>query len=130
MVDLLWRFGFIVVVGSLVWILHRYIGIYPIGLPRSEQPSKDVRAALWLWGVAVVFPILMMVWVTPLLDQAVTNRSLNQLVQVPLRSIPYLLLPLFIVTRPRGWSASDLGLSLKTKSWEATVFAIAVGLGS
>jgi hypothetical protein len=58
MSNLLWRFGFFVAVGSLIWILHRYIGIYPDALPRSEKPSTNIRPVLFLWEIAVIFPVL------------------------------------------------------------------------
>jgi len=130
MSDLLWRFSFIIAVGSLVWLLHRHIGVYPIALPRSVNPSKNIRSVLVLWVIAVIFPILMMVWISPLLDRIVTNRVINQLVQAPFRSILYLLLPIFLETRQRGWSSLDLGLSFKNKSWDVTIFAVVVGLAS
>jgi len=130
MTDLLWRSGFILAVGSLILVLHRWIGIYPPALPGSERPGRDVQAALILWGVAVIVPVLMLVFITPALDRAVTNRTLNQLLQVPLRSIPYVLIPLFLLIRQRGWTTTDLGLSLKNKSRSVTFFAILVGLGT
>jgi len=130
MSELLWRFGFIIAVGALVWVLHQYVGAYPDALPKSTHTGKDIRAALFLWGVAIIFPLLMAAWVSPRLDRMTTSQTLNQLMQVPLRSIPYLLLPVILVTRPRGWTTSDLGLSRKNESLDATIFAILVGIGS
>ncbi len=130
MADLLWRFGFILAVGSLVWLVHRYVGKYPTALPRSKTPASDIRMALILWGIAIIFPILMMVWISPQLDQAVPDRIINQLIQVPIRSVPYLLVPIFLVIKKRGWTVPDLGLSRRNESWDATIFAFLVGLGS
>lgn len=72
----------------------------------------------------------MLYWISPLLDRFFSNRTLNQLVQVPLRSIPYFLLPYFLVVSPGEWKASNLGLSLINKSWSVTVSAVLVGPGS
>jgi membrane protease YdiL (CAAX protease family) len=130
MSDLIWRFSFLIAVGSLIWVLHKFFGTYPSPLPKSKTPSKEILLALLLWGIAVTFPILMMDVIFPLLNRAVTNRTLNQLIQVPLRSVPYVLLPLILILRPRRWTASDLGLSLRNQSRSVTVFAVSVGLGS
>jgi membrane protease YdiL (CAAX protease family) len=130
MADLLWRFGFILAVGSLIWLLHRHVGVYPAAIPYTENPARDIRITLLLWGIAMIFPILMMFWISPLLDRTVPDRTLNQLIQVPIRSMPYLLLPLFLIIKKQRWSLTDLGLSRRNKSWSVTIFAILVGLGS
>lgn len=129
MENLLWRLGFLLLAAVFVWILHRYVGEYPPALHR-ETPSKNIPLALLLWGVALIFPVLMMFWITPWLDQAIPERIFNQLVQVPIRSIPFLILPIVLVTWPRGWSAKDVGLSKVIHSREAAIFAVMFGLGS
>jgi membrane protease YdiL (CAAX protease family) len=114
----------------LIWILYRFIGTYPIPLPESQNPERDILMVLFLWGVAVIFPILMACCISPIFDRVMTSRALNQLAQMPLRSVPYVLLPFIMIIRPRRWTASDLGLSLRNRSSSVTVFAMAVGLGS
>jgi len=128
--DLLWRFGMIAIVGVFLWILHRYIGVYPVPLPRSEQPLVNMRAALSLAGIAISLSVLKMLWISPWLESTVSNPSLRELVQAPLWSIPYLLLPVFLVAGKLGWGAADLGLTFRNQSPDATVFAVVFGLVS
>lgn len=130
MSDLLWRFGMIAIVELFLWVLHRYIGAYPAALPRSKQPSADIRAAFSLAGIAISLSVLKVLWISPWLERAVSDLSLRELVQAPLWSIPYLLLPVWLVTRKMKWGAADIGLLFANQSWDATIFAIVFGLAS
>jgi membrane protease YdiL (CAAX protease family) len=128
--DLLWRFGMLAVVGLFLWILHRYIGIYPVALPRSEQPSVPLRAALSLAGIALSVSVIKVLWISPWLEGAVSDPSVRELVQAPLWSLPYLVLPVFLVTRKFGWGSGDSGITSTNRSWDATIFAVVFGLAS
>ena len=130
MSDLLWRFGMLSIAGLLVWILHRYIGTYPPSLPRSEQPNANLQAALSLAGIAISLSVIRVLWISPGLERLELNPTLNELVQALLWSIPYLLLPIFLVTRKIRWSAADLGLTFRNQSPDATIFAVVFGLVS
>jgi|GEM_PF-1086785 len=128
--DLLWRAAFSVAIGSSVWLLHSAIGRYPRPLPRSETPSREIRQVLVLWGVAVIVPVLRIFVLSPWLNEAVTDRTLRELVQVPLLSVPYIALPLFVVLKLDRWTLNDLGLTLRTQSRGVTAFALGFGLAS
>jgi membrane protease YdiL (CAAX protease family) len=130
MSDLLWRFGMLVIMGLFLWILHCYIGAYLAALPCSRRPSVNIRAALTLAGIAVGLSALKVLWISPWLERAVSDPSLRELVQVPLWSIPYLLLPVFLVARKMGWGAAELGLASRNQSPDATIFAVVFGLAS
>jgi membrane protease YdiL (CAAX protease family) len=130
MSDLLWRFGMLVVVGLFLWILHRYIGIYPAALPRSDPPAMPTRAALSLAGISLSISVLKVLWISPWIERAIRDLSLRELAQAPLWSIPYLLLPVFLVARKMGWGAVDLGLTSRNQSPDATIFAVVFGLVS
>ncbi len=130
MLDLVWRFLFTVAVGSLVWLLHSYIGEYPNPLPRSENPRRDIWEALFLWGVAIIVPVLTIFILTPQLDQAISDSTTRQLLRAPLLTIPYIILPLFLVLKVNRWTAKDFGLTWKSQSRSVTIFALAVGFGS
>ena len=128
--DLLWRVGLLATAGLFLWILHRYVGAYPPALPRSKHPSANVRMALSLAGIAISLSVLKVLWISPWLVRAISDPSLRELVQVPLWSIPYLLLPVWLVTRKMKWGAADIGLLFANQSWDATIFAIVFGLAS
>lgn len=128
--DLIWRFGMLAVVGLFLWVLHRYIGTYPAALPRSEQPSIPLRAALSLAGIALSVSVIKVLWISPWLEGAISDPSVRELVQAPLWSLPYLVLPVFLVTWKLGWGAADLGITSTNHSWDATIFAGVFGLAS
>jgi hypothetical protein len=46
----------------------------------------------------------------------VTDSTLRELIRVPLLSVPYLALPLFVALRLDRWTPKDLGLTWKTCS--------------
>lgn len=128
MSDLLWRFAFIALSGLLIWVLHRYVGAYPEALPRSKNPASDIRLALLLWAILFVFAFINSAWFSSEWNQAVNDPFLNEAVQALIRTILYLLLPLFLVVRPFGWQLREAGLAIRTQSWDVTIFAIVFGL--
>ena len=128
--DLIWRVIFSVATGSLVWLLHSRIDRYPRPLPRSENSKREICEALLLWGVAVIVPVLRIYVISPQLNQVVTDRTLRELVYVPLLSVPYVVLPLFVVLKLNRWTTKDLGLTWKSQSRNVTAFAVVFGLVS
>ncbi|MCU0485948.1 MAG: CPBP family intramembrane metalloprotease [Anaerolineales bacterium] len=130
MSDLLWRFGMLAIAGLFLWILHRFIGTYPPAQPRSKLPKATLRAALSLAGIAISLSVIRVFWISPWLERLELTPTLRELVQVPLWSIPYLLLPICLVTRKIRWDAADLGLTSHNQSPDATIFAVAFGLVS
>lgn len=128
--DLLWRVGYSITIGLLLWLFHTKIGSYPTRLPRSVQPKREIWEVLLLWGVAVIVPLLMLFVISPWLNRPVTRPAFRQLVQVPLRSALYVALPLLVVSRRNGWTVKDLGLSWKSQSCDGSIFAVVFGLVS
>lgn len=126
--ELLSKFVLSLASGAVVWALHRWIGAYPAPLPRSRDPRTEVGEALLLWLVAVAVSTARVHVITPWLGQALSDRTLRELVQVPLLSLPYLALPLWVAVRRNGWTARDLGLVRETRSRSVAVFAMAFGL--
>jgi len=130
MMDLFWSVIYSVAIGSLVWLLHSRIGEYPRQLPRSENPKREIREALFLWGVAVIVPILMIYVISPQLNYVVTDRTLRELVLVPLFSVLYIPLPLFVVLKLNRWTVRDLGITWKSQSRSVPIFAVVLGLAT
>ncbi|MCU0522327.1 MAG: CPBP family intramembrane metalloprotease [Anaerolineae bacterium] len=113
---LLWQALYALAMGSFVWLLHTGLGRYPEPLPRSENPKREIREVLLLWGAAVIVPILRVSVLTPLFDIVAVDRTLRELISVPLLSVPYLALPLFVVVKRNGWTVDDLGLTWRRRS--------------
>jgi len=116
-----------VAAAGVLWVLHRWIGAYPPPLPRSPQPQRAAAMAVLLWLTALGVESLRVVPLTPWLERTVPDRTLRELAQVPLLSLPYLALPL-VVVRSAGWSARDLGLVLAPRSRGVAMFAVAFGV--
>jgi len=128
MMDLLWSVIYSVTVGLLTWTLYSKIGEYPVPLPRSKKPHREVLEALLLWGFAFVISMLMVVWITPTLDHLIVGRTLRELAIVPLFAVIYVALPLFTVVKVNRWTAKDLGLTLKCQSRSVAIFAVVLGI--
>ena len=130
MSELIWRGVFSAGIGASVWLLHRSIGRYPEPWPRSANPGRELRRVLLLWLIAVAVPLLRMVALTPWLQGLLADRILRELVQAPLLSIPYVVLPLILVLGRDGWTRVELGLTWKAASPPAVFFALGFGLFS
>jgi len=126
--ELFWRVTYCVAIGLIVYLLHRVVGRYPQPLPTAENPKREIVHALLLWSVAVTFPILMIYVISPWLDQVVADATLRELFRTPILSLPYVVLPLFIVSRLNKWTAQDIGLTWKTRSISVAAFAVIFGL--
>jgi membrane protease YdiL (CAAX protease family) len=128
MMDLLWSVIYSVTVGLLTWTLYAKIGKFPIPLPRSKKPQREVLEALFLWGLAFTTSMLMAVWIIPTLDHHFMDRTLRELVIVPLFAVIYIALPIFIVVKLNGWTLKDFGLTLKSQSRSVAIFAVILGI--
>jgi membrane protease YdiL (CAAX protease family) len=129
MMDTLWRIVYIVLIGFCVYAFHKWIGDYPTPLPKSEKPKKEITEALLLWTVALIFPILDIYILSLWLDLQTTDKNLQELIYVPLRSIPYLILPLIVVLK-QNWKRKDLGLMWRVQSPDVALAAVIFGLVS
>ena len=126
--ELFWRVTYCVGMGLVAYLLHRVVGRYPKQLPGAENPKGEILQALLLWGIAIVFPILMTYVISPWLNQVVANATLRELFRTPLLSLPYIALPLFIVLRLNRWTAKDVGLTWKVQSGSVAASAVIFGL--
>ncbi len=128
--ELIFRISYCVIIGSLIFILHKWIGRYPDPFPKSGSPGKEIREVLLLWGMAVLIPVARMFAVTPWLSNLVHDRFLQELIQLPLLTIPYLLIPLYLVMIRGKWTLAETGLAWKVKSPGVALFAVTLGLVS
>jgi membrane protease YdiL (CAAX protease family) len=128
--EIIWRLIFCLLIGSLIFILHKWVGRYPAPFPFSPDPKKEIREVLFLWLLAVCVPILRIFLLTPWLSDTIDSRFFVELIYAPVLAAVYIAIPYIFVIRNSNWTASDLGFNLKVKSWSVTVFAIALGLMS
>jgi membrane protease YdiL (CAAX protease family) len=128
--ELLWRILYIVLFGGFTWFLHRGTGTYPASLPKIKESRQEILEVLLLWGVAVVIPVIRMFIFTPWLNRLTYNRTLQELINAPLLTIPYLLFPLYVILRLDKRSIREYGVSWKIQSARVTIIAILFGLGS
>jgi membrane protease YdiL (CAAX protease family) len=126
--DLLWRILYIVIFSLFIFILHRKIGRYPPPLPNSDNPRREIREAFLLWGVAVVIPILRLLVITPWLSSLKFNRTLQELIYLPLLTILYLILPLYVERKRNKRTIKELGLRWDIQSPDVAIAAVSFGL--
>jgi len=126
--DLIWRLIFFVTIGSLILILHKWIGKYPEPLTQSSEPKKEIKDVLFLWCIAVIFPIIRIFAISPWLNNIINQRFFIELAYVPMLATTYIAIPFIFIIRRSKWSKTDLGLNWNVKSWGVTVFAVTLGL--
>lgn len=126
--ELFWRVAYCAGMGLVVYLLHSAVGRFPEQLPRADNPRREILQALLLWAVAVVFSILTIYIISPSLRQAVADATLRELCRTPLLSLPYVILPLFIVLRLNRWAAKDIGFAWQVRSRSVAAFAVIFGL--
>jgi membrane protease YdiL (CAAX protease family) len=128
--DLIWRLVYFLIIGLSVWLLHSTTGNYPVPLPRSETPRKEIRGVILLWAVALVVPVLRIFALSPWLNRVVTDQTLRELVLLPLLSVPYLVLPLYIVLKLDRRKLRNLGLTWRIDTPWAAIYAVGFCLAS
>jgi membrane protease YdiL (CAAX protease family) len=72
-------------------------------------------------------PVIRIFWFSPWLEHGIADRTLRELIQLPLLSVLYVALPLFVVLRLNRWTARDLGLTWRIKSHNVAIAAVIFG---
>lgn len=110
--------------------MHKLLDPYPSPAPLDKNPTRGILQVLTLWLVGIVFSVLGLFYLNPWIENTFNDRTIQELIRLPLLSLPYLFLPLFLVVKPGRWTGKDLGLPLQVQSWGVTAFALGFGLGS
>lgn len=121
------RFAYCAAIGAFIWLVHK-AGAYSEPLPRSASPGREIRDALLLWAVGVAVPLLRMYVAAPWLGRLVPDPFLLELAWLPLLTVPYVALPLYLVRTRDRWTATDLGLTLRVCAPVTAVLAVCFGL--
>jgi membrane protease YdiL (CAAX protease family) len=128
--DLLWRIIYILLIGAFVWYLHRGIGHYPTPLPKSLNPKREIQEVLLLWCLTIIIPILRIFLITPWFNSNGISRTIQELIYLPLLTLSYLILPLYIELKLNKRKIIDLGLRWDIQSPDVAIAAIVFGLVS
>lgn len=119
---------FIFIIGSVVLFFHKGIDRYPEPLEQSEIPYKELEQVFFLWLMGLIIPVTRIFIFTPWLENIFTSRSIRELVQLPLLTIIYLILPALLVIRLNKWKISDLGIKINVRSKPIAISAVIFGV--
>ena len=109
--DLVWRNIFRLSIGLLILILHKWIGKNSKPLTKSNKPRKEIIETLFLWSVAVKVLVVRMFVLAPWFSRFIDQRFFLELAYVPILTISYIVLPLYIVMFRDKWTTIELGLT-------------------
>jgi CAAX protease family protein len=123
-----WELLFIAVFAGLVVLLDRDIDTYPPEFSRSTNPKRESAIILSLWGVAIAFNALRQLVIEPYLATEINLPTVRELIYLPLVSLPFLVVPLYLSLKIDKYSIADLGLTQKSRSLGVVIFAVAFGM--
>jgi membrane protease YdiL (CAAX protease family) len=126
--DLVWGVIYLITFGLLVGLFYLKIGRFPVPLSRSKNPKRDILLVLVLWGIAAVVSALKTTWITPSLNQMFPDKTLHELMMVPVAAVFYIGIPYILVIKPGHWSIKDLGLTFRVQSIGVSILAIILGI--
>jgi CAAX protease family protein len=124
---MIWQIVFLLVFAGLVVLLDRDIDPYPPALPRSAHPRREIWMVFLLWAIALGVNALRLLVIRPLLELAQIHPVVSELIYLPLITLPFLLLALFLNWRFDHHPLSELGLTWKTRSKGVAIFAVSFG---
>ena len=81
-----------------------------------------------LWAVALGVNALRLLMIAPCLKQAAVHPLVSELIYLPIITLPFLFLPLYLNHKFDHHPLAELGLTWKTRSKAMAIFAIAFGL--
>jgi membrane protease YdiL (CAAX protease family) len=124
---MIWEILFLLIFAGLVVLLDRDIDPYPPPLPRSIHPRRTIITVICLWVMALVVNGLRLLMISPFLQKMAIQPVISELIYLPIISLPFLLLPLFLNNQIDHHPLSELGLTWKTCSKGVTIFAVSFG---
>jgi CAAX protease family protein len=123
-----WEWLFIVIFVGFVILLDRDVDPYPPRLPRSINHKREFAIIVALWGMALVFNAFRQLVVAPYLSTEINQPTLREMIYLPLVTLPFLILPLYLSLKIDHFSIAELGLTWKFRSMGVVIFAISFGV--
>jgi membrane protease YdiL (CAAX protease family) len=123
-----WEILYLTIFIGLVWLLDRDIDPYPPPLAPSQHPRHEIGIVFALWGMAMGVNALRMLVINPLLLATAVQPAMRELIYLPLVTLFFLAIPLYISLKTNHYSLPDLGLTWKNRSTNMVIFALVFGL--
>lgn len=123
-----WEILYLLIFAGLVWLLDRDIDSYPPSLPRSNNPRQAIGILFLLWVLALGVNAVRLIIINPWYAAQAIPPALQELINLPLITLPFLGVPLYLSLKIDGCVPADLGLTCKSRSTAVTIFALSFGV--
>jgi membrane protease YdiL (CAAX protease family) len=125
-----WELLYLAIFAGLAWLLDRDIDPYPPPLAPSQRPRHEVAVVLVLWGMAMGVNTLRMLLINPYLSVKGIHPAMRELIYLPMVTLFFLAIPLYISLKMDHYSLPDLGLTWQKRSTNMVIFALVFGVVS
>lgn len=122
-----WEFLYLGIFAGLVWLLDRDIDPYPPPLIPSPRPRQEITVVIVLWGMAMGVNALRTLVINPYLTATAVHPALRELIYLPLVTLFFMAIPLYIALKMDRYSLPDLGLTWRNRSTNMVIFALVFG---
>jgi membrane protease YdiL (CAAX protease family) len=122
----------VVITSIYLLIIHKWVGKYPEPLPRSENPKKETKEALFLYFILMIVSIttVLVAWIyfPSFISESYSVNGI--LYFMALITIPGIILPALYVTRINKWNLEDLGITTQVLQPKVAIAALIFALGT
>lgn len=123
-----WELLFLIIFVGFVLLLDRNIDSYPPRLLKSKQPRREIIIVCSLWAIALIMNAFRQLVLDPFISTTIAQPVLYELISLPIISLPFLIMPLYLSLKVDHYSRSELGLIWKSRSTGVVIFALSFGV--
>ncbi len=120
-------FLYLAIFAGLVWLLDRDIAPYPPPLALTPRPRREIAVVFIFWVMAMGVNALRMLVINPYLNLNAVHPAVRELIYLPLITLFFLVIPLYISLKIDRYGLADLGLTRQNRSTYMTIFSIVFG---